>query len=134
MYVFVWTALTIHDKYTVIVLVHSCGTTLKVVQSAIPPYKDTNCGLVTFSLYELSPMYTNKTTSFTASSQDGDTALMIASSKGHSGVVKKLLQAGATVNTTDNVSKVGGDLHLVGPVIPLPQTFSPPPLLALFLS
>ena len=79
-------------------------------------------------------MYTNTTSSFTTSSQDGDTALMIASSNGHSGVVRKLLQAGATVNTTDNVSNIGGDLRLVGPVIPLPQTFSPPPLLALFLS
>ena len=29
---------------------------------------------------------------------------MIASTKGHSSVVRKLLQAGATVNTTNNVS------------------------------
>ena len=36
-------------------------------------------------------------------SQDGDTALMIASSKGHSSVVRKLLQAGATVNTANKV-------------------------------
>jgi len=38
-------------------------------------------------------------------SQDGDTALMIASSKGHTGIVRKLLQEGATVNTANEVCK-----------------------------
>ena len=37
------------------------------------------------------------------SSQDGDTALMIASSSGHSSVVEMLLPAGATVNATNEV-------------------------------
>ena len=38
--------------------------------------------------------------------QVGDTALMIASSNGHSGVVRKLLQAGATVSLTNKVSGI----------------------------
>jgi len=38
---------------------------------------------------------------FPTSSQNGDTAMMTASSSGHSSVVRKLLQAGATVNTTN---------------------------------
>ena len=37
------------------------------------------------------------------SSQDGDTALMIASSNDHSCIVEVLLQAGATINTTYEV-------------------------------
>ena len=41
---------------------------------------------------------------FSTSSQNGDTALITASSKGHSSVVRKLLQAGATVNTANKVS------------------------------
>ena len=41
---------------------------------------------------------------FSTSSQNGDAALITASSKGHSSAVRKLLQAGATVNTTNKVS------------------------------
>ena len=37
------------------------------------------------------------------SSQDGDTALIIASSNGRSSVVEMLLKAGATINTTNEV-------------------------------
>ena len=66
-------------------------------------------------------------------SQDGDTALMIASSKGYSTIMRKLLQAGATVNTTNMVYKwmleLGSDSCLVGPITPLPQNcLSSPPL------
>ena len=42
------------------------------------------------------------------SSQKGDTALIVASYNGHSSVVKELLQAGVTVNTTNDVSKSYG--------------------------
>ena len=38
------------------------------------------------------------------SSQNGNTALIIASSKGHTRVVMKLLQAGATVNIANKVA------------------------------
>ena len=38
-------------------------------------------------------------------SQSVTTTLMIASSKGHSGMVRKLLQAGATVNTANKVCR-----------------------------
>ena len=45
-------------------------------------------------------MYSNKTSLHTLQDSGGTTALMIASFRGHSNVVRKLLQAGATVNTT----------------------------------
>jgi len=54
-----------------------------------------------FSVRDL-PMWSNVHPSSTVS-QDGDTALMIAASNGHSSVVKKFLHAGVTVNTTKKV-------------------------------
>ena len=38
--------------------------------------------------------------------QDGDTALMLASCKGHTAVVELLLQHGADVNAKDDVRNV----------------------------
>ena len=74
--------------------------------------KYTNCVLVTaqdlvFSVYDLSPCTVIRHLSLHTSSQDkgGTTALMIATFRGHSNVVRKLLQAGATVNTTTMVCR-----------------------------
>ena len=77
----------------------------EIVQS-----KYINCCLVTtqdlvFSVYDLSPCTVISHSSIHTFSQHGATALMIASSKGYSSMVRKLLQAGATVNTTNMVCK-----------------------------
>ena len=50
-------------------------------------------------------MYSNKTSLHTSQDRGGTTALMIASFRCHSNVVRKLLQAGATVNTTNRVCR-----------------------------
>jgi len=63
-------------------------------------------GLV-FSVYDLSPCTVIRYSSLHTSQDRGvATALMIASFKGHSSVVRKLLQAQATVNATNEVQKV----------------------------
>ena len=107
-----------HDPWHIVLvhLMYYCTATLKwcvfsfcgqdcneILQSKYP-----NCCLATtqhlvFSVYDLSPCTVIRYSSLHTSSQDrsGTTALMIASFKGHSSVVRKLLQAGATVNTTN---------------------------------
>ena len=79
-----------------------------VHKTEILQLKYTNFCLVTtldvlFSVYDLSPCTVIRLASLHTSSQDGDTALMIASFKGHSGVMRKLLHAQATVNATKEV-------------------------------
>ena len=54
-----------------------------------------------FSVYNLSPCTVIRHPSLHTSSQGGVIAPMIVSSKGHSSVVRKLLQAGSTVDTTN---------------------------------
>ena len=115
--VFTQTAITTHAWHIVLVhLVYCCTATLEqcvlvfVHKTEILQLKCTNCLLVTtqdlvFSVYNLSPCTVIRHPSLHTSSQDmsGITALMIASFRGHSNVVRKLLQAGATVNTTSMV-------------------------------